>query len=98
MGNSLSFAVSHLMLWSLCCGIEFVVKYDEETTTKAENPQRSVNKQQSINSVALQREMSSHSNLEAMDMRSQLQFEVLQQEHQGRHRSHSHQSFAQRKR
>ena len=26
---SFSFAVSHLLLWSLCCAIEFVVKYDE---------------------------------------------------------------------
>eukprot|EP01084_Bolivina_argentea_P116186 206491_1 len=27
---SFSFAVSHLMLWSLCCSVEFLVRYNEE--------------------------------------------------------------------
>ena len=44
---SLSFAMSHLILWSLCCAIEFIVQFDKQeekivatkknTTTKAEN-------------------------------------------------------------
>merc|ERR1719379_1339602 len=37
---SFSFAVSHLLLWSLCCVIEFVVKYDESVKEDKHNEKK----------------------------------------------------------